>query len=69
VLIPFFLFTAWLLLLLVSLSVPIIKTIPIFTVVGNVASSFLKSGVHASFTFGLWGYCFSGIDATYVLHW
>lgn len=58
------LFTAFLLLLLVSLSVPITKTIYLFELFANVNSGALKSGVHGYVKFGVWGYCFSGADVT-----
>lgn len=59
---PVILFIAWLLLLLVSVSVPITKTIYLYKVVVNVGSSLL--GANGSVTFGLWGYCVSNIDVT-----
>ena len=59
-------FLAFLLLLLVSLSVPIIKDIYIFKLTANVGSSLLKSGASGSARFGVWGYCWSGLDVSYV---
>lgn len=59
---PVLLFIAFLLLLLVSLSVPVIKTIYLFRIAVDVSSSFLKSGVTGSVKFGVWGYCSTGID-------
>lgn len=61
---PILLFIAFLLLLLVSLSVPITKTIYLFKLLANVSAGFLKSGVSGNVQFGVWGYCFSGVDIT-----
>ncbi|KAJ3476496.1 hypothetical protein NLI96_g11118 [Meripilus lineatus] len=59
-------FVAFLLLLLVSLSVPIIKSIFLFTLFASISSSFLDSGVNGSVRFGVWGYCVSAIDVSVV---
>jgi len=61
---PVLLFIAFLLLLLVSLSVPITKTIYLFQLVANVSSGILQSGASGSVKFGVWGYCFSGVDVS-----
>jgi len=61
---PVLLFVAFLLLLLVSLSVPIAKTIYLFQLIANVSSGLLKSGASGSVKFGVWGYCFSGVDVS-----
>lgn len=61
---PLLLFIATLLLLLVSLSVPIAKTIYLFKVTANVSSGLLKSGANGTVKFGVWGYCVSSIDVT-----
>jgi len=61
---PVLLFVAFLLLLLVSLSVPITKTIYLFQLIANVSSGLLKSGASGSVKFGVWGYCFSGVDVS-----
>jgi hypothetical protein len=58
------LFIAFLLLLLVSVSVPVTKTIYLFKLLANVGSGLLKSGVSGSVKFGVWGYCFSGVDVS-----
>ncbi|KAH9945998.1 actin cortical patch SUR7/pH-response regulator pali [Epithele typhae] len=58
-----FFFVSWLLLLLVSLSVPITKTIYLLQVNAAASSSLLDSQAAASVRFGVWGYCTSGIDA------
>ena len=58
----FFFFAAWLLLFLTSLSLPIIKSITIFSLsLDAVSTSFLNSAVDASIWFGVWGYCVSGV--------
>ena len=61
---PLLLFIAFLLLLLVSLSVPIAKTIYLFEIFVNVSSGIVKSGVSGNVKFGVWGYCFSGADVS-----
>jgi len=63
---PVFLFLAFLLLLLVTLSVPIIKTIFLFRLTTDASSGLLDSSASASVTFGVWGYCTSGIDVSIV---
>lgn len=59
---PVLLFIAFLLLLLVSLSVPITKSIYLFQLLANVSAGILKTGVSGSVKFGVWGYCTSGVD-------
>jgi len=61
---PVLLAIAFLLLLLVSVSVPIAKTIYLFKLIANVSSGILKSGASGSVKFGVWGYCFSGVDVS-----
>lgn len=63
---PLLLFVAFLLLLLISLSVPIIKTIFLFRLTAKASSSLLHSSAEAYVNFGAFGYCTSGLDATYV---
>lgn len=63
---PVLLFIAFLLLLLVSLSVPITKSIYLFEILANVSSGIIKSGVSGNVKFGVWGYCFSGADVSGV---
>ena len=58
---PFLIFSAWLLLLLVTLSVPIIKDIYLLTLTSDVASSFLNASLSAKAHFGVWGYCVQSI--------
>ncbi|KZT11246.1 uncharacterized protein LAESUDRAFT_720453 [Laetiporus sulphureus 93-53] len=59
---PFFLLDAFLLLLLVSLSVPIINIIYLFHLVGHDTSGFLNAD--GSAWFGVWGYCVSALDVS-----
>jgi len=54
--VPFLLFSAWLLLLLVSLSLPIIKTIYILEVKAKTSSP-IQTSVATSIRFGVWGMC------------
>jgi len=63
---PVLVFLAFLLLLLVSLSVPIIKSIYLFRLSANVSSSLFRSGVSGSVKFGVWGYCVSAINVAVV---
>jgi len=58
-------FLATFLLLLVSLSVPIIKSIDLFDLSVNYrGGSLTKSGVDAVVKFGVWGYCRSSIEVS-----
>ena len=59
---PFLTFVAFLLLLLVSLSVPIIKPIYLFRLVAFAGSSLLDTSATGAVRFGVWGYCISAID-------
>lgn len=61
---PLLLFIAFLLLLLLSLSVPIIKTIYLFHLSVRASSSLLHSGVTAGVKFGVWGYCTDNTDTS-----
>lgn len=61
---PLLLFIAFILLLLVSLSIPIIKTIYLFSLSAHVSSSLLHSGVSAGVKFGVWGYCTENTDTS-----
>ncbi|KAJ3843423.1 pali-domain-containing protein [Lentinula raphanica] len=56
------LFIAFLLLLLVTLSVPIIKTIYLFALTASVSS--LLESASSSVNFGVWGYCISGVGVS-----
>lgn len=55
-LVPFLLFSAWVLLLLVSLSLPIIKPIYILEVDAKVAPT-VQTSIATSIRFGVWGMC------------
>ncbi|KAF9005559.1 actin cortical patch SUR7/pH-response regulator pali [Cyathus striatus] len=59
---PLLLFTAFLLLLLLSLSAPIIHSIYLFRLAAAVSSSLLNAGASAQVSFGVWGYCVSAIQ-------
>lgn len=59
---PLCLFLAFLLLLLVSLSLPRIKSIYLFELKVNASVGILKTGVSDTVRFGVWGYCNSGVD-------
>lgn len=63
---PLLIFVAFILLLLVSLSAPIIHNIYLFRLSASISSSFLDSGASGSVQFGVWGYCVSAIDVSYV---
>ncbi|RDB21279.1 hypothetical protein Hypma_011514 [Hypsizygus marmoreus] len=63
---PVLIFVAFLLLLLVSLSAPIIKSIFLFRLTANIGSSLLNTGASGSVAFGVWGYCISAIDISIV---
>ncbi|KDQ60710.1 hypothetical protein JAAARDRAFT_31686 [Jaapia argillacea MUCL 33604] len=67
---PVLIFIAFLLLLLVSLSVPITKTIYLFRLVARVVEG--AFGVNATATgsarFGVWGYCVSPVDVSALGH-
>ncbi|KAF9483887.1 pali-domain-containing protein [Pholiota conissans] len=63
---PVLVFIAFLLLLLVSLSAPIIKSIYLFRLTANISSSLFRSGVSESAQFGVWGYCLSGLQANVI---
>ncbi|KAF8078042.1 pali-domain-containing protein [Lyophyllum atratum] len=58
---PVLLFIAFILLLLVTLSAPIIKSIFLFRLTANAGST-------ASTNFGVWGYCISSIDVSISYH-
>lgn len=65
---PILLLAAFILLLLVSLSVPIIKTIALLKLSATITEgisglSFASADVTGSVQFGVWGYCISAINA------
>lgn len=53
------LFVSFLLLFLVSLSIPIIKSIYLFQLAASESSSLFHSSASGSVSFGVWGYCTS----------
>ncbi|KAF5330610.1 hypothetical protein D9619_005813 [Psilocybe cf. subviscida] len=59
---PVLVLAAFILLLLVSLSVPIIKSIFLFRLAANASSSLFNSSANASVKFGVWGYCTSAVQ-------
>ncbi|KAF9053573.1 hypothetical protein BDZ89DRAFT_1056160 [Hymenopellis radicata] len=61
---PLLFFLAFLPLLLVSLSVPITKSIFLFRLTSNISSGLVKSSVSGSATFGVWGYCVSALEVS-----
>ncbi|CCO28049.1 hypothetical protein BN14_02041 [Rhizoctonia solani AG-1 IB] len=63
-LVPFLVFAGFLLLLLVSLSIPIIKTISILNIAANLQTGATNTGISGGVKFGLWGYCVSEITAS-----
>ncbi|CAL1704896.1 unnamed protein product [Somion occarium] len=63
---PLLIFVAFLLLLLVSLSVPVIKSIYLFRLTANINASLLDSRATGSARFGVWGYCLSAIDVSII---
>ncbi|TRM61896.1 hypothetical protein BD626DRAFT_405068 [Schizophyllum amplum] len=65
---PLLTFAAFVLLLLVSLSTPIIKSIHIFSVTSDVTTSIFNTdvGVSGYADFGVWGYCTSDITVSGV---
>ncbi|KAJ8078663.1 hypothetical protein PM082_012946 [Marasmius tenuissimus] len=64
ILAPALIFIAFLLLLLVSLSLPIIKTIYLFSLSTSATSSVFRSGASAAVRFGVWGYCTSSVSVS-----
>jgi len=61
---PILLFAAFILLLLISLSVPIIKTIYLFQLSAHVSAGIVDSAVSGFVKFGVWGYCISPVQVT-----
>ncbi|CAE6437102.1 hypothetical protein ACGC1H_004446 [Rhizoctonia solani] len=62
----FLVFAGFLLLLLVSLSIPIIKTISVLNLATNIQAGFTNTGISGGVKFGLWGYCVSEITASVI---
>ena len=65
---PLLIFIAFLLLLIVSLSAPFIHPIYLFRLSAHASSSLFDAGVNASAQFGVFGYCLSAIQVSYVPH-
>ncbi|RDX56621.1 hypothetical protein OH76DRAFT_1414146 [Lentinus brumalis] len=63
-----FLFVSFLLLFLVSLSIPIIKSIYLFQLSAAESSSLLHSSASGSVRFGVWGYCTSDTSIQVLGH-
>jgi len=63
---PFLALAGFILLLLVSLSVPIIKTISLLNIAANIRAGVTNTGVSGGLKFGLWGYCVSDITASVI---
>jgi hypothetical protein len=62
---PLLVFVAFLLLLLVTLSVPIIHTIYLFKLAADASvNNFIQASAHTTVRFGVWGYCTSGLDVS-----
>ncbi|KAK0503154.1 pali-domain-containing protein [Armillaria luteobubalina] len=59
---PFVSLSAFVLLLLVSLSVPIIKSLFLFRLTADATNLYGVADANGSATFGVWGYCVSAID-------
>ncbi|CAE6468781.1 unnamed protein product [Rhizoctonia solani] len=64
--VPFLVFAGFLLLLLVSLSIPIIKTISVLNLAANLQAGLTNTGISGGVKFGLWGYCVSEISASVI---
>lgn len=59
-------FVAFLLLLLVSVSLPVTKSITYFSLTGNAEVSAINTGVSGGVMFGNWGWCTTPIVTEYV---
>ncbi|KDN40058.1 hypothetical protein RSAG8_08379, partial [Rhizoctonia solani AG-8 WAC10335] len=60
--VPLLVSTGFLLLLLVSLSMPIIKSISILSITANLQAGFISTGVMGGIEIGVWGYCVTKIS-------
>ncbi|KAG9122008.1 hypothetical protein FRC07_001792 [Ceratobasidium sp. 392] len=65
-LVPFLVFAGFLLLLLVSLSIPIIHSISVLNIAANIQAGITGAGISGGVRFGLWGYCVSAITASFL---
>ncbi|KAJ7452522.1 pali-domain-containing protein [Mycena galericulata] len=63
---PVLLLVSFILLLLVTLSIPIIKSIFLFRLTAAASSSLLDSSASGSVSFGVFGYCTSGLDTSII---
>ncbi|EIN07458.1 hypothetical protein PUNSTDRAFT_136138 [Punctularia strigosozonata HHB-11173 SS5] len=63
---PFLLFSAFLLLLLVTLSAPIIHSIYLFSITSNVQLDLIGTDEHGTVHFGVFGYCVTPIQSAVV---
>ncbi|KAH7923506.1 pali-domain-containing protein [Leucogyrophana mollusca] len=61
---PFMLFVAFILLFLVSLSVPIIKAIYLFRLAAQESSGTFDVSASGNVDFGVWGYCLSAVEVS-----
>ena len=61
---PFLVFSAFLLLLLVSLSAPVIHSIWLFRLAASASVSLVDASASAAVRFGVWGYCISAVDVS-----
>ncbi|KAG9016307.1 hypothetical protein FRB90_003336 [Tulasnella sp. 427] len=61
---PLLFFIAWLLLLLVTLSVPIIKSLNVFHINADVSVgvSFVSASAKVAINYGIFGYCTSALN-------
>jgi len=64
--VPLLVFAGFLLLLLVSLSIPVTHTISVLNIAANVRAGITNTGVSGGIKFGLWGYCVSDITASVI---
>jgi hypothetical protein len=63
---PLLTLAAFILLLLVTLSTPIIKSIYLFKVIANVSGAGGLVSITGNARFGVWGYCTSAITGKFV---
>jgi hypothetical protein len=61
---PFLLFTAFLLLLLITLSAPIVRSIYLFKIASNIEIDWLATNATGTVRFGVFGYCVSPVHET-----
>ena len=61
---PFLAFSAFLLLLLVSLSAPLIHAVWLFRLAASASVKLVDASAYAAVRFGVWGYCVSAVDVS-----